>query len=362
MDIINDRRALHRIPEVDSCLPKTMEYIKSRLSGLSCRVFSPAESSLCAFFDFGAADTLAFRADCDALQVQEESGADYASAHPGFMHACGHDGHTAIALELARRVSRKGTLPHNILLIFQCAEETVRGAQPICDSGVLQKYNVRCVFGLHLWPGLEKGHVFTRENELMARSSELTAEFFGRSAHIAKAHQALDSMAAAVEFYRRAVAMEKNIPARYYRLLKFGRMDSGTVRNAVAAHTSLQGSLRAFQDEVFDAMAGSLATIAADVERETGCRVTLHFSKGAPAVMNSWNVLRGVQAVADIHLLPEPSMTAEDFSCYQRVVPGVFFFLGLGDTPPLHATNFNFDESVLEKGADFFEILAEKYQ
>ena len=75
MDIINDRRALHRIPEVDSCLPKTMEYIKSRLSGLSCRVFSPAESSLCAFFDFGAADTLAFRADCDALQVQEESGA-----------------------------------------------------------------------------------------------------------------------------------------------------------------------------------------------------------------------------------------------------------------------------------------------
>jgi len=129
MDLISDRRALHRIPELDRNLPETLDYLRSALEPLPCKVFSPAESALCAFFDFGRDHSLAFRADMDALPVSEATGLPFASCHPGKMHACGHDGHMAIALELARRLARREVLPHNMLLVFQPAEETTGGAQ-----------------------------------------------------------------------------------------------------------------------------------------------------------------------------------------------------------------------------------------
>ena len=104
MQIVKDRRALHRIPELELSLPKTMAYLTDALSGLKCKVFSPMDSSLCALFDFGADHAIAFRADCDALPISERTGASFSSTHPGRMHACGHDGHVAIVLELARRL------------------------------------------------------------------------------------------------------------------------------------------------------------------------------------------------------------------------------------------------------------------
>ena len=107
MQIIADRRALHRIPELELQLPKTMAYLRAALEGLNCSVFSPMDSALCAWFDFGKERTVAFRADCDALPVTEQTGADYASEHDGCMHACGHDGHMAVLLELARRLSKR---------------------------------------------------------------------------------------------------------------------------------------------------------------------------------------------------------------------------------------------------------------
>ena len=124
MQIIQDRRALHQIPELQLCLPKTMAYLRNSLAPLKCKVFSPMESALCAFFDFGKKDAIAFRADCDALPIAEKTGAEYASLHQGNMHACGHDGHMAIALELARRLNEKKDLPHNILLVFQDRKST----------------------------------------------------------------------------------------------------------------------------------------------------------------------------------------------------------------------------------------------
>ena len=107
MNIIEDRRALHRIPELDRQLPQTLAYLRRALEGLSCQVFSPMEGALCAFFDFGREKAIAFRSDADALPIQERTGLDYASIHPGCMHACGHDGHMAMVLELARRLDKK---------------------------------------------------------------------------------------------------------------------------------------------------------------------------------------------------------------------------------------------------------------
>ena len=362
MQIFADRHALHRIPELELNLPKTQAYLKQALSCLSCRVFSPCYSALCAFFDFGAPEAIAFRADMDALPIAEKTGAEYASAHPGVMHACGHDGHMAILLELARRLDAKQKLQHNVLLIFQPGEESPGGAKPICDTGVLEEYHVKAVFGLHLWPGLEAGKVFSRRQELMARASEVTLDLYGKSAHIAKAAEGIDSLMAGAEFYTRAMEMERQVPAYIFRLLKFGKFHSGTARNALAVHTHLEGSLRAFQDEIFESMAQNLRDIAADVEHKYGCTVNLHIADGYPAVLNDDGVFDAVLRCLPVEELEAPCMTAEDFAWYQKHVPGVFFFLGLGDTPALHADTFDFDETILLKGADFFEKLAENYQ
>ncbi len=360
MQIIEDRRALHEIPELDRQLPKTLDYLKLKLAFLSCQVFTPAEGALCAWFDFGADSAIAFRADTDALPITEKTGKPYASRHPGRMHACGHDGHMAILLELARRLDKKTGMKRNVLLVFQPAEETSGGARDICRSGVFKKYKVEAIFGLHLWPGLEEGVIASRKNEMLSRSCEVTVEISGRAAHVAKAQEGIDALAAAVEFYRRATALEAALPDNIFRLLKFGRMEGGTVRNAIAGKAVLAGTLRAFQDTVYHDLRAGLVTLGNELEEQTGCKVEVRMSDGYPAVINPPQLYDRVRAAVDFRELETPSMITEDFSWYQRSLPGMFFFLGTGDTPALHADDFDFNEDILEKGVAFFQELATK--
>lgn len=361
MQIFEDRQALHRIPELDRELPKTIAYLKESLAGLRCQLFSPTKGSLCAWFDFGADSAIAFRSDADALPITEKTGLPFASSHPGRMHACGHDGHMAILLELARRLNKKSSLRRNVLLVFQPAEETTGGARELCETGIFQAYNAEAIFALHLWPGLAAGTVASRPEEMMSRSCEVRVDIFGKSAHIAKAGQGIDAMAAGVAFYSRVMALESALPKHIFRLLKFGRFESGTVCNAISGHTHLEGSLRAFQDPVFDGLRAGIEAIGRDIETETGCTVRLQMNDGYPAVINPTGLYDRVQSCVAFSELPAPSMITEDFSWYQKTLPGLFFFLGTGDTPALHANDFNFREEILLKGADFFEALAEHF-
>ncbi len=360
--IILDRRALHRIPELCWDLPETMAYIRMTLEKLNCQILEPLPGALCAWFDFGREEALAFRADCDALPIEEKTGLDFASTHPGKMHACGHDGHMAILLELARRLSDTQTLPHNVLLVFQPAEEGTGGAKDICDTGIFARHRVKAIFGLHIWPGLEAGAVYSRKNELMSKSCEVTVDIYGRSSHIATPAAGLDALEAATKLYSLARSIEAQIPAPYFKLLNFGLMRSGTVRNAISAHTHMEGSLRAFQEEIFTHLQTALRDGAAAIARETGCRITVHYNSGAPAVMNPQALFHKVMDIAPFRVLEAPTMTAEDFSWYQQYLPGMFFFLGTGDAPALHADTYSLDEAILTKGADFFQKLAENFQ
>lgn len=361
MQLIEDRRALHRIPELDRSLPQTMSYLRDALEGLNCKVFSPMESALCAFFDFGKKDAIAFRADADALPIQEKTKASYCSVHPGCMHACGHDGHMAILLELARWLNEKKELPHNVLLVFQPAEETTGGAKDLCATGIFRSYKVQAIFGLHLWPQLPEGMIASRANEMMARSCEVRVDVYGKSAHIAKAQEGVDALAAGVDFYQRVMKLEGALPKRIFRLLKFGKFESGRVCNALSDHTRIEGSLRAFQDDVFYSIRAGIVSIAKDIERAYGCTVNVYMTEGYPAVMNPPELHKRVRKAVGFFELDGPSMTAEDFSWYQKSLPGMFFFLGVGDTAPLHSDTFDFDEEILLKGVRFFEDLAEAF-
>ena len=352
MQVIEYRRALHRIPELDRDLPETLAYLRSVLEPLGCALFSPIPGALCAFFDFGKADAIAFRSDADALPIQEQTGLPFASTHPGKMHACGH---MSMVLDLAVWLDSQKDLNHNVLLLFQPAEETTGGAKDLCQSGVFEQYNVTCLFGLHLWPALPAGVVASRKKEMMSRSCEVSVTITGRSSHIAKAEEGLDALAAGVEFYRRAVALEQALSPEIY------RMESGTVRNAVSGKTVLLGSLRAFQDEVFFGLQEGLRAIGRDIEKETGCTVDVHANDGYPAVWNPDELFDRVRnAGVDFEILDKPVMISEDFSWYQRHLPALFFFLGCGPAPALHADDFTFDESILTVGADFWKEIAAK--
>ena len=361
MDIIQHRRALHSIPEPDVRLPKTAAYLRDVLENFRCKLFSPVESSVCAYFDFGQERTIAFRADLDALPITEKTGLPFASQHPGYMHACGHDGHMAIGLELARRLNEQDVFPNNVLLVFQPAEETIGGANLLCKTGFLREYAVEAIFALHLWPGQEAGTISCRKGEMLSRCSELTVDVYGKPAHVAKAWESKDAMAAAVDFYSRCMELERNVDPGVRRLLKFGKMTSGTVRNIISGHTRLEGTLRTYRDDWFERLYQGILDIARQVEETSGCRVEVKLETGYLAVINHEGLYDRVRELTDFTELEEPSMISEDFSYYQRQIPGLFFFLGLGDTPALHNDRFDFDERILLKGADFFWNLAQKY-
>jgi len=359
--VVEYRRALHRIPELDDRLPETCAYVRSALAGFGLEPFSPVPSAVCAFLDAGKSETAAFRADMDALPVQESTGLPYASAHPGAMHACGHDGHTALALALAEYAAgRQGDLPRNVLFLFQPSEETIGGAERLCQTGILERCRASRIFGLHLWPGLEAGEVYCRPGPVMARSNEVTVTFTGKSVHIGRAAEGIDAMAAGAEYLRRAYALAESLTGEEGSVvLRFGKMVSGTVRNAVSGETRLEGSLRTFQDETQARCRRGLERIGRDITAETGCAVDVYLSKGYPPVWNNEALYAEVRAaMADLRLLKAPSLTAEDFSFYQRRVPGVFFLLGAGDTAELHSPEFRFDdEAVLPRGLEFLKRL-----
>ena len=356
--IIADRRALHRIPELDRDLDRTLSYLRSALKGLRCRLFSPIPNSLCAWFDNGADFSVAFRSGMDGLPVHEHSFLPFASIIPGQMHACGHDGHMAMLLELARRM-HENRAAANVLLIFQPAEETTGGARDICKSGVFEKHNVQAVFGIHLWPDLPLGVIASRENEMMSRSCEVKVKIRGRAASVAHVSEGLDALRAGVEFYRRAAEAEADWPPEVYRRLHFGKMESGNACNAVSDLTRMEGTLRAFQDDVFFGILDRLHREAAEISTESGCRIQLETSVGYPAVINPPELYRRVRGAGiSFEDLKHPVMITEDFSWYQRHLPGMYFFLGTGPSPVLQADDFDFDESVLDTGADFLETLA----
>lgn len=361
-NVITHQRALHQIPELGFNLPKTTAYVREQLKKLSCEVTEPAKSSICAFFDMGRANTVAYRADMDALPVEEKTGLSFSSAHPGKMHACGHDAHTAMLLSFAEELDAlERTLPHNVLLIFEPSEETGGGALGICESDVLEKYAVLAIFALHMWPGLPAGRVATRKGPLMARTSEVDVVMHGKSAHIAKATDGADALFAATSALHDIYRMERDeIAPEVFRLLKFGRLEAGTVRNAVAASSRLEGSLRAFDDDTFFFLQQRVREIAEKAALESGCAAEVSYMNGYPPVINDEKLVsRALKLVGprEIELLPEPSMTGEDFAFFGQMVPAVMFFLGTGQDTALHAEGFSFDENALTSGVDLFKKL-----
>ena len=349
------RRALHRIPEVGEKEHKTQAYLLSQLEPLKpddLRVF--ADTGVRAVFrGNGCGRVLAFRSDIDALPVKEETGCSYASEHPGFMHACGHDGHMANLLVFAQWLSEhRDELVDDVVLLFQPAEETVGGAKRMIDEGALENPHVDVIYGMHMMPDVPKGKISSCQGPLMAQTCEMDFVIHGKSAHGATPHLGTDAITAMghlLTLFQTTVA--RCVDPCKQALLTIGKVSAGTQRNILADRAQMEGIVRTFSNAVYE---GLEERIRADLKGlEAAFGVTTEFIKRVyyPCVDNDAAEFERVKAIlGDAFIQEKPRMTAEDFSYYQLSVPGVFVFCGCGDEThkaPLHASAFDFDEEAL---------------
>ena len=349
------RRALHRIPELGESEFKTQAYLMKALEALKpddLRVF--ADTGIRAVFrGNGQGRVVAFRSDIDALPVTEQTGCSYASEHPGFMHACGHDGHMANLLVLAQWLSEhRESLIDDVVLLFQPAEETVGGAKRMVDEGALENPHVDAIYGMHMMPDVPKGKVSTCAGPMMAQTCEMDFIIHGKSAHGATPHLGTDAITAMghlITLFQTTVA--RCVDPCKQALLTIGKVSAGTQRNIIANVAKMEGIVRTLSNKVYDGLEARIRADLAAVEAAFG--VSTEFIKRVyyPCVENDPVEFERVKALlGDAFMQENPRMTAEDFSYYQLSVPGVFVFCGCMDethSAPLHASTFDFDEEAM---------------
>ncbi|MCG8539905.1 MAG: M20 family metallopeptidase [Clostridia bacterium] len=363
--IIQIRRDLHQIPELGFKEYKTSGYIINRLKNLDIDVIEKtARTGVIAFLKGREGNkTLAFRADIDALPIMEKSDAAYCSLHQGMMHACGHDGHTAILLGLAQYLSiNKAKLKDNVLLIFQPAEEGPGGAEIIIKEGILRKYNVDCIYGLHLYPDIKEGKIGLKDGPMMAQTGEFDIFVKGKSGHGAMPHNSKDSILIASELINSIQhIVSRSLDPVEPVVITIGKIEGGERRNVIAGKVTMEGTMRAFNEAIYKKIKRKMNIIAQSLAMAHDCEIDVLFRDMYPFVNNDKGLVEDfIKALGEENIeIVKPQMTAEDFSYYQREIPGLFFFLGVrneekGFVYSLHNSKFDFNEEVLPVGVQTF--------
>ena len=349
---------LHAHPELSRQEAGTSAWLMDTLETMG---YQPVRAGECGVYaDLVADETLPwvmFRSDMDALPVTEETGAAYASQNPGVMHACGHDSHMAMLLTAAEMLKDQ-KLPQNIRFLFQPAEEGVTGAVEMVAAGVVPE-NTAAVFGMHVWPGVEKGKVLAKVGPLMASTTTIQIRVKGLSAHCGKRELGKDALMTMAEILVRSKEAEA-LSAGDGSILFFGMLQSGTSHNIVASEAFMKGTLRTYYPQTREKVLMKLNEIAAETAAAYGTEAEVIYSSFAPAVINPEELTKRVQALLpNVVTQIEPTRIAEDFSRYQEVAPGVLMWLGVGDTPPLHNSKFLPPREVLPVGVDTWIKLAQ---
>ncbi|MEI6101423.1 MAG: M20 family metallopeptidase [Eubacteriales bacterium] len=352
------RQELHRIPELSYEEFKTSQFIVDTVSALHPdSIHTLAQTGIKAFFDAGADKTIAIRADIDALPLEEKTGLSFASTHSGCMHACGHNGHMAVALALAGLVAaRRKTLKTNFVFIFQPAEETIGGAKRMIDEGALECPHVDEIYGIHLWPGVSKGKIALKAGPLMANMCDMNVCIHGKTAHGAAPQFGRDALLAAAYFVVAAQSIiPRNIDPQEPAVLNIGRIEAGNARNIVCGEALIEGTVRSFGDDVADGIKNRIKEIMAGIDQMFGTQSEYFETMGYPALINSRELFEEAKQKFSEHETEPvvPVMMSEDFAYYARATKGLFAFIGTGGQP-LHSNTFDFDEECLLSALEFY--------
>ncbi|WP_338706951.1 amidohydrolase [Paenibacillus amylolyticus] len=364
--LITIRRHLHRNPELSGEEKETTAAIRSWLEEEGVRIADEyvLRTGLVAEVGQGDGPVVALRADIDALPIQEETKLEFASQADGKMHACGHDAHTAILIGAARLLKqRESSLPGKVRLIFQPSEEKATGARQVIQSGALS--DVRAVFGLHNKPDLQVGTVGIRKGALMAAADGFVVKVEGVGTHAAVPEAGIDPIVVAAHIVTALQAIvSRNVGAQESAVISVTKLHSGTAWNVIPDEAILDGTVRTFDEKVRARIRERFNQVVAGVAAAYGTRATVRWIQGPPAVVNDEALASAAEQVASQiglnSIRPLPSPAGEDFSFYQKEVPGLFLFLGTSGPHEWHHPGFDVDERALSLGAHLLAALAEK--
>jgi len=374
-ELVSLRRAIHQYPEQGFKEFKTAALVRSRLKAWGVEHKAMCGTGTVALIK-GArpGPTMLIRADMDALPLLEENRVPYCSKNKGVMHACGHDGHTAMALLAAKLLQRRRTsFRGNVKIMFQPAEEGPGGAGPMIDEGLLKGPRVDAAFAIHMWNDLPTGRVGVRSGPVFASSDEFRMKIIGRGGHGAAPHQTVDPVTAAAQVITACqnIVSRKVDPTRSA-VVTFGQIHGGTRHNIIPDVVDLTGTVRAFEEPVRRLLQREIPKIAGGVASALGAKFEFTYRRGYPPTINEESmtdlVRDSVREAAGTAAAVEQdvSMGAEDMSLVLQEVPGCYFFLGSMNTRrglvyPHHSAHFNFDEGALPLGVETWLRLARRF-
>ena len=362
------RRHLHSIPEIGLSEFKTSDFIAAQLEKWGYEVTRGlAKTGIVATLRAGSSNrAIGFRADFDALPMQEETGLPYASTHPGVMHACGHDGHTSMLLGAAWALAQDKSLSGTVHLIFQPAEENFGGGKLMIEDGLFEKFPCEQVFALHNWPGLPAGSFATRSGPIAASIDAVTLTVRGRGGHGAEPEKTVDPVVVGSSIVMALqTTVSRHVSPHQSSVLTVGAFQSGSACNIIPDTAVLEISMRAMSPDVREQLREQVEQIATFQAKSYGANVSLDWQTGYPATINDAAAVDLAKSTIASHFgadevsdLPLPLMGSEDFSFLLEKVPGAYVLIGNGDSSGLHTTAYDFNDEVLERGAMFFYHLA----
>ncbi|WP_250623114.1 M20 aminoacylase family protein [Pinirhizobacter soli] len=360
------RRELHAHPEFGFELKHTAEFVAAKLRefGITDIEKGVGGTGIVATLQRGdGSGCVALRADMDALKIRECTSHAYGSRHDGLMHACGHDGHTAMLLGAARTLAMEGGFSGTVRFIFQPAEEWGRGALAMLDDGLMQRFPFDEIYGLHNWPGMPAGHFGTRAGALMGAEDNFEIRLDGRGGHASRPHAGREVMVAACSAVMnlQSIVSRRTNPTDVAVVSVTELLTDGT-RNALPGKARILGDVRSFDPEVSALVEYEMRQLANGTAAAYGCAVDVSYTREFIPVINDETATatavaaaRKVFGIDKVNDAMAPVTVSEDFAQFQWHVPGCFGLIGNGaDSLPLHNATYDFNDEILPLGAAFF--------
>ena len=377
------RRNIHAHPELRFEENRTSELVAEALSSWGIPIFRGfGKTGIVGRIDgaLGSGKIIGLRADMDALPVQEKNTFAHASQNAGKMHACGHDGHTAMLLGAAEYLSNHRDFKGSVIFIFQPAEEGGAGAQKMIEDGLFKEFPCDAVFGLHNWPDLAEGHFGVTPGPMMASSNEFRIEIHCKGGHAALPHNSADPLHAGCQI----VSGLQSIITRNKRpidtaVISVTQFKAGDTCNVIPDSAYIGGTVRTFTLEVLDLIEKRIQEISSHTAAAFDCKINMEFLRNYPPLINhvketefAAGVMKDLVGESAVNTDIEPTMGAEDFAFMLLQKPGCYVFLGNGDGDHrlaghgmgpchLHNPSYDFNDKLLPIGAQYWVNLAQRF-
>jgi len=371
-EITEWRRDLHAHPEIMYELPRTAKTVAEKLKAFGCDEVVPGlgRTGVVAVIrgkKRASGKVVGLRADMDALPIEEATGLPYASQTPGKMHACGHDGHTAMLLGAAKHLCESRNFDGTAVMIFQPAEEGGAGAKAMIDDGLIERFSISEVYGLHNYPGIPLGQFAIRPGPLMAAADRLIIEVEGVGGHAARPHRAIDTVLVGAEIVSALQQIvSRNVDPIENAVVSITLFHAGTTDNVIPQTALLRGTARSLKSEVRDLLERRIGEIASGVAALHGARAKVDYHRDYPVVVNhpretdvAAAIARDVAGAGKVDSATPPVMGGEDFSFMLLKRPGAFIFMGNGDSAGLHNPAYDFNDKAIPFGASYWVRLVE---